>query len=66
MLGNRYMTGKSYGSVSFNSGYNFFSAWHLETWNSFCITADSKAQWDDTATQILSLSTYINEGSGYI
>ena len=53
MLGNRYMTGKSYGSVSFNSGYNFFPAWHLETWNSFCITADSKAQWDDTGSQIL-------------
>ena len=42
--GNQYMTGKSFGSVSFNSGYNFFPSWKLETWNSFCITADTEAK----------------------
>ena len=39
--GNRYITGKSFGGISFDSGYNFFPAWKLETWNSFCITANT-------------------------
>ena len=39
--GNRYITGKSFGGISFDSGYNFFPAWKLETWNSFCITANA-------------------------
>ena len=39
--GNRYITGKSYGGISFDSAYNFFPSWKLETWNSFCITANS-------------------------
>ena len=39
--GNKYITGKSYGGSSFDSGYNFFPAWKLETWNSFCVAANT-------------------------
>ena len=54
-LGNRYITGKSYGATSFNSRYNFFPSWKLETWNSFCVTADS-------ATRVY--KTFINGKAG--
>ena len=38
------MTSKSYGTISFKSQYYFFDSWQLETWNSFCITADTEAR----------------------
>ena len=42
--GKRYITGKSYGGISFDSGYNFFPSWKLESWNSFCITASTNTR----------------------
>ena len=39
--GNKYLTGKSYGGISFDSAYNFFPSWKLDAWNSFCIAADA-------------------------
>ena len=55
------MTSKSYGTISLNSQYNFFSSWKLETWNSFCITADTEAGMYRTlinGKEVLLLSDY--------
>ena len=55
------MTSKSYGTISFNSRYNFFSSWKLETWNSFCITADTEARMYRTVIngeEVMALSDY--------
>ena len=60
-VGNKYMTSKSYGTISLNSQYNFFSSWKLETWNSFCITADTEAGMYRTlinGKEVLLLSDY--------
>ena len=38
------MTSKSYGSISFDASYHFFEPFKLETWNSFCITANTEAR----------------------
>ena len=41
-LDKEWISGKSYGAISFDSGYVFFPSWKLENWESFCITADSE------------------------
>ena len=48
----KWISGKSYGAISFDSGYVFFPAWKLENWETFCITADTKEK---------SYKTFIND-----
>ena len=48
----KWITGKSFGAISFDSAYIIFPSWKLESWVSFCISAD---------TELKSYKTFVNE-----
>ena len=48
----KWITGKSFGAISFDSAYIIFPSWKLENWVSFCISAD---------TELKSYKTFVNE-----
>ena len=52
ILDKQWISGKSFGASSFDSGYTFFPSWKLENWESFCISA---------STDLKSYKTFIND-----